>query len=203
MLCKHALYVLKKRHIETLPDHYILPRWTLTVRHKVGNGCIGLEDMHNKDEVSALALWNVHANCSKVDEQAKDSLSEIKKFNNLVVKFLEEQVIRKKSKENVNASPDTAVGSSQVDMIPQISIRDPQVPITTKGRPKRATRIKFPLEAPKREDVLIAKGWVTIEVLVKKEGARNTYYFLAIRISINLILQFNIFLHQEDEALLK
>lgn len=150
MLCKHALYVLKKRHIETLPDHYILPRWTLNVRHKVGNGCNGLEDMHNKDEVSALALWNVHANCSKAVEQAKDSLSEIKKFNTLVVKFLEEQVIQKKSKENVNASPDPGVGSSQVDMIPQISIRDPQVPITTKGRPKRATRIKFPLEAPKR-----------------------------------------------------
>ena len=50
----------------------------------------------------------------------------------------------------MNASPDPGVGSSQVDMIPQISIRDPQVPITTKGRPKRATRIKFPLEAPKK-----------------------------------------------------
>ncbi|GJS71887.1 FAR1-related sequence 5-like protein [Tanacetum coccineum] len=77
MLCKHALYVLKKRNVETLPDHYILPRWTLNVRHKVGNGCIGLEDMHNKDE-------------------------------------------------------------------------DPQVPITTKGRPKEATRIKSSLEAPKK-----------------------------------------------------
>nr|GEX89828.1 hypothetical protein [Tanacetum cinerariifolium] len=88
--------------------------------------------MHDKDEVSALALWNVHANCSKSVEQAKDSLSEIKKFNTLVVKFLEEQVIRKKSKENVNASQDPCVGSSQVDMIPQITIRDPEVEITTK-----------------------------------------------------------------------
>ncbi|GJY86281.1 FAR1-related sequence 5-like protein [Tanacetum coccineum] len=150
MLCKHALYVLKKRHVETLPDHYILPRWTMNVRHKVGNGCIGLEDMHNKDEVSALALWNVHANCSKAVEQAKDSLSEIKKFNNLVVKFLEEQVIRKKSKEIVNASQDPCMESSQVDMMPQISVRDPEVPVTTKGRPKEATRIKSSLEAPKK-----------------------------------------------------
>ncbi|GJY63659.1 FAR1-related sequence 5-like protein [Tanacetum coccineum] len=98
MLCKHALYDLKKRNIETFPNHYILPRWTLNVRHKVGNGCIELGDMHNKDEVSALALWNVHANCSKVVEQAKDSLSEIKNFNTLVVKFLEEQVVQKKVK---------------------------------------------------------------------------------------------------------
>nr|GEW68209.1 hypothetical protein [Tanacetum cinerariifolium] len=82
MLCKHALYVLKKRHVETLHDHYILPRWTMNVRHKVV-------------------------------EQAKDSLCEIKKFNNLVVKFLEEQFIQKKSKENVNASQDPYVGSSQ------------------------------------------------------------------------------------------
>ncbi|GJR75310.1 FAR1-related sequence 5-like protein [Tanacetum coccineum] len=170
MLCKHALYVLKKRHVETLPDHYILPRWTLNVRHKVGNGFIGLEDVHDKDEVSALALWNVHVNCSKAVEQAKDSLSEIKKFNTLVVKFLEEQGIRKKSKENANAPQDPRAGSSQVDMIPQITIRDPQVPVTTKGRPKEATRIKSSLEAPKKEDVLIAKSWVTIKLLVKKEG---------------------------------
>ncbi|GJZ35995.1 FAR1-related sequence 5-like protein [Tanacetum coccineum] len=140
----------KKRDVETRPDHYILPRWTLNIRHKVGNGCIGLEDMHNKDEVSALELWNVHANCSKAIEQAKDSLSEIKKFNTLVVKFLEEQVVRKKSKENVNAAQDLSVGSSQVDMMPQITVRDPQVPITTKGRPKEATRIKSSLEAPKK-----------------------------------------------------
>ncbi|GKE70348.1 hypothetical protein Tco_1528420, partial [Tanacetum coccineum] len=106
--------------------------------------------MHNKDEVSALMLWNVHSNCLKPVEQAKDSLSEIKKFNTLVVKFLEEQVIRKKSKENVNASQDRSVVSSHVDMMPQITVRDPQVPITTKGRPKEATRIKSSLEAPKK-----------------------------------------------------
>ncbi|GJT38663.1 FAR1-related sequence 5-like protein [Tanacetum coccineum] len=140
----------KKRHVKTLPDRYLLPRWTLNVRHKVGNGCIGLEDMHDKDEVSALALRNVRANCLKAVEKAKDSLSEIKKFNTLVVKFLEEQVIRKKSKDIVNASQDPCVVSSQVDMMPQISVRDPQVQITTKGRPKEATRIKSSLEAPKK-----------------------------------------------------
>ncbi|GKB26514.1 FAR1-related sequence 5-like protein [Tanacetum coccineum] len=169
MLCKHALYVLKKRNVETLPDHYILPRWTLNARHKVGNGCIGLEDMHNKDEVSALTLWNVHANCSKAIEQAKDSLSEIKKFNNLVVKFLEEQVIRKKSKEIVNASQDPCMESSQVDMMPQISVRDPEVPVTTKGRPKEATRIKSSLEAPKKRRCSYCKELGHYQTACKKK----------------------------------
>ncbi|KAK1418100.1 hypothetical protein QVD17_27239 [Tagetes erecta] len=35
VLCKHILYVLKKRHVETLPDHYILPRWTLDTRRTI------------------------------------------------------------------------------------------------------------------------------------------------------------------------
>ncbi|GJZ08579.1 FAR1-related sequence 5-like protein [Tanacetum coccineum] len=83
-------------------------------------------------------------------EQAKDSLSEIKKFNALVVKFLEEQVIRKKSKENVNALKDPCMGSLRVDMMPQICIQDPKVFTTTKGHPKEATRIKSSLEAPKK-----------------------------------------------------
>ncbi|XP_023734200.1 protein FAR1-RELATED SEQUENCE 5-like [Lactuca sativa] len=56
ILCKHSLYVMKKRHVENLPDHYILPRWTLSVRYKVGNGNIGLEEMNCENGVSALTL---------------------------------------------------------------------------------------------------------------------------------------------------
>ncbi|GJY92410.1 FAR1-related sequence 5-like protein [Tanacetum coccineum] len=38
ILCKHILYVMKKKHVETLPDQYILPRWTLDSRYKADEG---------------------------------------------------------------------------------------------------------------------------------------------------------------------
>ncbi|XP_076926938.1 protein FAR1-RELATED SEQUENCE 5-like [Bidens hawaiensis] len=59
ILCKHILYVLKKRNVETLPDHYILSRWTLDARYKLGNCGTELEDIHSEKGVSALTLWCV------------------------------------------------------------------------------------------------------------------------------------------------
>lgn len=45
----HILYVLKKRNVEILLDHYILPRWTLDSRYKRDNFSIGLEDTHTEN----------------------------------------------------------------------------------------------------------------------------------------------------------
>lgn len=73
------MYVLKKRNVETLPDHYILLRWTLDARFKVGNINIGLAEMNNKNGVSELTLWCVRVNYTKSIELARDSHSEIKK----------------------------------------------------------------------------------------------------------------------------
>ena len=55
ILCKHILYVMKKKHVETLHDQYILPRWTLGSRYKAGNDSIGIKEI-NESEVSALTL---------------------------------------------------------------------------------------------------------------------------------------------------
>ncbi|KAK2976155.1 hypothetical protein RJ640_006825, partial [Escallonia rubra] len=37
ILCKHILYILKKKKIPDLPEYYILPRWTIHERYKVGD----------------------------------------------------------------------------------------------------------------------------------------------------------------------
>ncbi|CAI9286921.1 unnamed protein product [Lactuca saligna] len=49
---------------------------------------------------------------------------------------------RKNSMSLENVSPSSCMGVSQVDMVPQLSIRDPLAPVTTKGHPKLASRIK-------------------------------------------------------------
>ncbi|KAK2965675.1 hypothetical protein RJ640_001095, partial [Escallonia rubra] len=37
ILCKHILYIMRKKKVMALPEHYILPRWTINARYKVGN----------------------------------------------------------------------------------------------------------------------------------------------------------------------
>nr|GEW71680.1 hypothetical protein [Tanacetum cinerariifolium] len=117
ILCKHILNVTKK-HVNTLPDHYILARWTLDCRYKVGNDSIRIEETTSENEVSALALWYVQANLTKAIEQARDAPSKIKRLNRFMVEFLEDQMIRKKPTEIENAYKDARVGISQVDMMP-------------------------------------------------------------------------------------
>nr|GEU38545.1 hypothetical protein [Tanacetum cinerariifolium] len=99
ILCKHSLYVMKKRHVETLPDQYILPRWTLDSKYKASNDSIAIKEINNESGVSALTLWCVHSNSTKAIEQAKDLPSEITRLNTILVKFLEDQMSQKWEKE--------------------------------------------------------------------------------------------------------
>ncbi|XP_071728514.1 uncharacterized protein [Rutidosis leptorrhynchoides] len=124
ILCKHILYVLKKKHVENLPDHYIFPRWTLDARYRVDNYNNRLED--NEKIVSALSLWCVQSKYVKAVEQAKESPSAMKKLDTLLEKFLEEHTIHKNSPQIDNPSRDSNASSSQVNMMPQISVRDLQ-----------------------------------------------------------------------------
>nr|GEZ09064.1 hypothetical protein [Tanacetum cinerariifolium] len=118
-------YTDEKKHVETLPDQYILPRWTLDSRFKVGNHSIRIKEVNDESEVSALTLWCVHSNSTKAIEQAKDCPSDITRQNTYLVKFLEDQMSRKRVKEPENVPEDNYVRVSQVDMMPQICVRDP------------------------------------------------------------------------------
>ncbi|GKD78728.1 FAR1-related sequence 5-like protein [Tanacetum coccineum] len=62
-------------------------------------------------------------------------------------------MIRKKPTEIENAYKVARVGISQVDMMPQISVRDPDVLTILKGRPRNATRVKPPIEVKQKKTV--------------------------------------------------
>ncbi|GJU96890.1 hypothetical protein Tco_1326161 [Tanacetum coccineum] len=121
--------------------------------YKGGNASIGIEETNSENEVSALALWYVQANLTKAIEQARDAPFEIKRLNSFLVEFLEDQMIRKKPTEIENAYKVARVGISQVDMMPQISVRDPDVLTILKGRPRNATRVKPPIEVKQKKTV--------------------------------------------------
>nr|KAJ0225847.1 hypothetical protein LSAT_V11C100002080 [Lactuca sativa] len=56
----------------------------------------------------------------------------------------------KRLEKKTNVFENFLRGISQVDMIPQLSVRDPFGPITTKGRPKNASRLTSCLVVPKK-----------------------------------------------------
>ncbi|XP_023766136.2 protein FAR1-RELATED SEQUENCE 5-like [Lactuca sativa] len=153
-----ALYVMKKKNVQELPSHYILPRWTLGVRYKLGSVSIGLGEINNENGVSAYTLFCVRSNFTKLIEQSRNSPSEIQKLNSMLINLLDDQANRKKSVSSENASQSFCMGVSQVDMMPQLSVRDPLGPTTSKGRPKLASRIKSSLEAPKKRTCSYCQG---------------------------------------------
>ncbi|CAI9286766.1 unnamed protein product [Lactuca saligna] len=164
ILCKHSLYVIKKRNVQTLPDHYILPRWTLDARFRLGSHSVRMHEINTEKEVSALTLWYVRANCNKAIEHAKDSPSKIKKFNNLVIKFLEDEIIQKKPNGPQNVSQDSCVGISQLDMMPHKGVLKMQTGLSLLWSWQR-----------KRELVLIARIWVIMLLVVQAERQRRLY----------------------------
>nr|GEU88773.1 hypothetical protein [Tanacetum cinerariifolium] len=62
------------------------------------------------------------------------------------IKAKADQISQKKAKEFKYVFEDNSVGASQVDMMPQICVRDHVVKTKTKGCPKIATRVKSPIE---------------------------------------------------------
>ncbi|KAK2980533.1 hypothetical protein RJ640_015918 [Escallonia rubra] len=159
ILCKHILYVLKKNKMTNLPKYYILPRWTIHARYKVGDVGNRMDEIsrHSTENgVSLLTLWSLRAKFSKAIENGRNSPSEICEIYSWLTSFLEKQAARKDENKLAGGEMVSQVGLStcisQVEGMNQISIRDPNTPIKTKGRPKVATRLKFSIELAKEEN---------------------------------------------------
>ncbi|CAI9301818.1 unnamed protein product [Lactuca saligna] len=106
--------------------------------------------MNNENGVSTYTLWCVRSNFTKLIEQARDLPLEIQKVNTILISLLDDQTNRKKSTSLENTSQGSCTGVSQIDMMPQLSVRDPLGPSTIKGHPKVASRIRSSFEAPKK-----------------------------------------------------
>ncbi|KAK2969093.1 hypothetical protein RJ640_013780, partial [Escallonia rubra] len=158
ILCKHIIYILKKKKIIDLPEYYILPRWTIHARYKVGDVGDRMDEIgrHSTEKgVSLLTLWSVRAKFSKVIDNGRNCPSEIREIDAWLSSFLEKQAARNNVEKLVGDKMVSEVGSSirvsQLESIHQISIRDPAAPIKTKGRPKVASRLKSSIELAKKE----------------------------------------------------
>ncbi|KAK2976731.1 hypothetical protein RJ640_018204 [Escallonia rubra] len=158
ILCKHIIYILKKKKITDLPEYYILLRWTIHALYKVGDVGDRMDEIggHSTEKgVSLLTLWSVRAKFSKVIDNGRNFPSEIHEIDAWLSSFLEKQAVRNNVEKLVGDKMVSQVGSStcisQMESIHQISIRDPAAPVKTKGRPKVATRLKSSIELTKEE----------------------------------------------------
>ncbi|KAK2990920.1 hypothetical protein RJ640_028697 [Escallonia rubra] len=92
ILCKHVLYIFKKKKIIDLPEYYILPRWTINTRYKVGDVGDRIDETSRystEKGVSLLTLWSVRAKFAKAIENARYSSSEICEVDSWLTSFLE------------------------------------------------------------------------------------------------------------------
>ncbi|GKF33922.1 hypothetical protein Tco_0107122 [Tanacetum coccineum] len=109
---------MKRKVLRAIPSHYILPRWTMKAIDLVRSS--GTEWRRNNgnanNEVSLLYLWSLRAKFTRLLKDRIDSIIEIKKLDDTL----------------------------SVDMAQHVS--DPTIPVTTKWRPKAATRVKSGME---------------------------------------------------------
>ncbi|XP_061342039.1 protein FAR1-RELATED SEQUENCE 5-like [Gastrolobium bilobum] len=148
ILCKHILYIMRRKKLKTLPEKYILSRWTMNASYKVENLVGDHADTPTK-EVSALFLWSLHSKCNMAISEARDCMSEIRKFDDFLADFIRQQLERKRNIIEDEAIPQV-VPSLTPEILSQVSlinyVRDPMHPVKTKGRPKVASRLKSSIE---------------------------------------------------------
>ncbi|GKD41911.1 hypothetical protein Tco_1266556 [Tanacetum coccineum] len=138
---------MRRKVLRAIPSHYILPRWTMKAIDLVGS--TGTEWRRNNgdvnNEVSLLSLWPLRAKFTRLLEDGRDSIIEIKKLDDTLSGFLEEQTKRKKARVKLNTNTSSCIPPvTQVDMAQHVS--DLTVLVTTKGRPKAVIRVKPGME---------------------------------------------------------
>ncbi|XP_020262940.1 protein FAR1-RELATED SEQUENCE 5-like [Asparagus officinalis] len=160
ILCKHSLHILVKKQVLEIPSRYIMQRWTIKARH-VGCGVVRNCITNSEDQLSIIKHWALRSRCNKALEDTLTSSTLHDKFSAFLDSFFEEVENSKIEKEhNDNGNESNASNKMPTSSIPisieeatQITIRDPDKPVATKGRPAHATRIKSGVEIAQEKSI--------------------------------------------------
>ncbi|GJY80344.1 FAR1-related sequence 5-like protein [Tanacetum coccineum] len=147
ILCKHILYIIKRKLLVFIPNHYILPRWTMKATYNVGSIGTSWSGVHGNatQQVSFMTLWSIRSKFNKLLEGVRDSPCEIEKLNT----FFDDCLKRQHQRHNIGVEVNSVINST-IPVVTQseqdIISSDPINRVKTKGCPKAATRIKSGLE---------------------------------------------------------
>ncbi|XP_020245303.1 protein FAR1-RELATED SEQUENCE 5-like [Asparagus officinalis] len=92
VVCRHILSLMMASQISSLPDHYILHRWTIHARHHnigVGNIVFGRNITSCEEKINLLKSWALRAKFNNALELAFDSEERMQKLDNVLTKFIE------------------------------------------------------------------------------------------------------------------
>ncbi|KAL9252054.1 FAR1-RELATED SEQUENCE 5-like protein [Drosera capensis] len=143
ILCKHILYIMRKKKFSILPDWSILSRWTIESRCRVVEDRLGI--MSTEEEKKAL-IWSIRFIFNMAIEGVKESSSCLQKLKQVLQDFIKEQETVRYPEVTTSPTDASSYGLSQADLLSQVCVKDPAGPVKTKGHPKVAKRIKSGLE---------------------------------------------------------
>ncbi|XP_020268934.1 protein FAR1-RELATED SEQUENCE 5-like [Asparagus officinalis] len=151
VVCRHILSLMMARQMDSLPDHYILHRWTIHARHRnigVGNIVFGRNITSYEEKINLLKSWALRAKFNNVLELAFDSEEKLQQLDDVLTNFIEslEEEVGETQDQIMDIPQPSAPISHTIENIPQIAVRDPDRLVRTKGRPRNATRIQSGLE---------------------------------------------------------
>ncbi|KAL6558720.1 hypothetical protein OROMI_019070 [Orobanche minor] len=161
ILCKHILYIMKQKFsLNSIPEKYILPRWTLGARHSSlfeRDEVSDLQNHPNGKQVSPFEAWNLRATMNKLYDKVichtelyDLTCTTIKELWKAVLNF--EDAHQDQLNEDVETNNNVRLmnGDSQTTLPSQITIRDPSR-CKTKGRPRVCSRILTGMQASQIE----------------------------------------------------
>ncbi|XP_020258886.1 uncharacterized protein LOC109835318 [Asparagus officinalis] len=139
------------RQMDSLPDHYILHRWTIHARHRnigVGNIVFGRNITSCEEKINLLKSWALRAKFNNVLELAFDSEEKLQQLDDVLTNFMEslEEEVGETQDQIMDIPQPSAPISHTIENIHQITVSDPDRPARTKGRPRNTTRIQSGLE---------------------------------------------------------
>nr|XP_043627307.1 uncharacterized protein LOC122598890 [Erigeron canadensis] len=140
---------MKRKLLTSIPDRYILPRWTMKATYAYDNRKEVLWRFTNNDvakEVTLLTIWSIRSKVNSVHEDGPDSVTEIQKLDSFLNDLLEEQSRRKNSRGELNTIDSSTMSFQTGNILEQNDVSDPICSAKTKGRLKVSTRLKSSIE---------------------------------------------------------
>ncbi|XP_077249070.1 protein FAR1-RELATED SEQUENCE 7-like [Tasmannia lanceolata] len=144
ILCRHILAVFDQKQLTSIPERYILWRWTIDARYQLLGG-VPTSQVGTKG-ATPFRRWSVMPKRRIVDEELDNDDFILKKLDEFYSGLVVEIEQRKKERQvHVPIFTSQVQSISLPTQVPGICIRDPEI-VKTKGRPREASRLKSSLE---------------------------------------------------------
>uniref|UniRef100_A0A7N0ZSB2 SWIM-type domain-containing protein n=1 Tax=Kalanchoe fedtschenkoi TaxID=63787 RepID=A0A7N0ZSB2_KALFE len=151
ILCKHILYIVRKKNLEVIPEKYFLPRWTINARYKgnMSKTLVGSSELIGAPP-SPLGMWSVQRKFTIALEACRTSPMDMKLLESLLDNYID-KVGSKRPNERVTNPEEDGSEKDRPSLVfvndqCRMTVRDPATLAKNKGRPPLMKRMQSGLE---------------------------------------------------------